>query len=249
MKLNSSRAFTLVEVLIVIAVIGLLIGLLVPALASVSAASRSTRCLSNLRQMGIAAQNYSVMYDVYPIAIRYEVVDGVFHHVSWDWVRTASQVLSPGALWNFTDHPGDVMQCPEYQGKPNFSEEYTGYNYNTGYIGGEAQPFGALGWSAVQPGVPPHACNRASQCAMFGDAGRKNQTNAYMRGPDSPYAPYSGGQAFRHDGASNVAFVDGHVGNMKTPYEGEHATDSLLAQLGFPQNGFLSNDDSAYDPR
>jgi len=46
-----SEGFTLVEVLVVIAVIGIIVGLVIPALSSVHAESHSTMCLNNLRQL------------------------------------------------------------------------------------------------------------------------------------------------------------------------------------------------------
>ena len=46
-----TRAFTIVEMLVVIAIIGALMALIVPAVASVRAEARSTECLSNLRQI------------------------------------------------------------------------------------------------------------------------------------------------------------------------------------------------------
>lgn len=49
-------AFTLVEMLVVMGVIGALMGLLLPALASVRAESKSTQCLSNLRQGHVAVE-------------------------------------------------------------------------------------------------------------------------------------------------------------------------------------------------
>ncbi len=51
-------AFTLVELLVVLAVIGLLAGLMVPGLARGRQAALGSRCVSNLRQLGLAARVY-----------------------------------------------------------------------------------------------------------------------------------------------------------------------------------------------
>jgi len=63
------RAFTLVEMLVVIAVVALLVGLLLPALAGAREAGRGAACLSNLRQMFLACRIYADEHGGYGPAI------------------------------------------------------------------------------------------------------------------------------------------------------------------------------------
>ena len=58
MSSRSRRAFTLVELLVVIGIIALLISILMPALNNARTQARTTQCLSNIRQVTIAFQMY-----------------------------------------------------------------------------------------------------------------------------------------------------------------------------------------------
>ena len=258
------RGFTLIEVIVSIAIVTVLMSLIVPGLRSVAESGRSAKCASNLRQMATAAHAYSVSWkDSYPAAILYKVSTSGMRTIAWDWEQRPDGTVAPGPLWAFTNTPTEIMQCPSFDGPSTFGNDpATGYNYNTSFIGAEGQfpllgPDGNWidGWNAARKGVPVASHRRPSETALFGDGGWKGGANKFMRAPSASVegdlgVVYGGGQAFRHRGCANCVFLDGHVEGWTQCCEGMLATQPLLHEiLGYGKNGFLTEDDSAYDPR
>jgi prepilin-type N-terminal cleavage/methylation domain-containing protein len=58
--------FTLVELLVVMAIVGILVALLLPAIQAAREAARRSQCANNLRQLGLAVQNYESVYKRLP---------------------------------------------------------------------------------------------------------------------------------------------------------------------------------------
>jgi prepilin-type processing-associated H-X9-DG protein len=238
-------AFTLTELLVIIAIIAMLAGLLLPALSGSKASSRRIQCVSNLRQMEISASLYvDDNAAFYPIAYYYQETGGVTYAVCWDMTTVYGNpdTVIPGLLWQ-GQNSVQIQQCPSFTGAANWlTDLYTGYNYNTSYIGHgqyENIPVPAKGSDALHP----------SRTVVFGDGQYAAGADKFMRAPwpnpgdENFVGRWAGTQGYRHQLLSNAAFCDGHAESLRNCYT-NNADGPENVGAG---TGFLSADNTMYD--
>jgi prepilin-type N-terminal cleavage/methylation domain-containing protein/prepilin-type processing-associated H-X9-DG protein len=238
-------AFTLTELLAVIAVIALLAGLLLPALGGSKAASKRIQCVNNLGQMGMAAHLYvDDNIDFYPIAYYDAAANGVNCFYCWDLTAILGNpnTVIPGLLWQGRTIL-QIQQCPSFTGSADWlTDPYTGYNYNTSYIGhGQDE--------SIPDPAKSSDVRRSAKTVLFGDGQYSAGADKFMRAPwpnpgDADFSGrWSGTQGFRHQKFSNAAFCDGHTESLSACYTNNADGANNVA----PGTGFLSSDNSIYD--
>jgi prepilin-type processing-associated H-X9-DG protein/prepilin-type N-terminal cleavage/methylation domain-containing protein len=202
-----ATAFTLTELLVVIAVIGVLAGLLLPVLLQAQARGRSAQCVSNLRQWGVALNLYAND-------------NGGYYPRRGQGVQPLGQI-TPAADW--------FNALPPYAGQPSFVDAVNaGHPPRPGdrsiFVCPSATPSSSgqyfLPYAMnmyLSPAIRPLPHNRLlipnpSQLAFMAD------------GPVAWSSTVPSSQAYsvqaRHSGRANVCFVDGHVASFDGAYLG-----------------------------
>lgn len=216
------RGFSLVELLVVVAIIAVLAGLMLPALARGKASAVRVRCVGSLRQLGLAWQMY--LDENAGQAFRYRGVSTNGGDVYWfGWIsRGVEGARTFDASWGVL-HPyfrgRGPEPCPGLKpGLPGLKAKATevilGYGYNL-----------QLSAPAGSAAVDLARVSRPGSLAIFADAAQVNTFQA-PASPDHPmleeffYVTTNEPTAhFRHARVGNVLFGDVHV-DAEKPADG-----------------------------
>jgi prepilin-type N-terminal cleavage/methylation domain-containing protein/prepilin-type processing-associated H-X9-DG protein len=227
-------AFTLIELVVVIAIIAVLASLLLPALSSGKAAARQAQCVDHLRQLGLAAQMY--WHDNEGETFRYlpgATNGGKLYWFGW---------LKPGAEGTREFDPAQSALQPYLHASavrlcPSFDYHSTIYKLKA------ASPTCSYGYNRHLGQRPFNMARLAcsADTALFADAAQVND----FQEPASPERPlleefyyvdaddgagYPNAH-FRHQRRANVVSCDGHVGR-EMPVPGSLDARLLAERVG-----------------
>ena len=218
----SKSAFTLIELLTVIAIIGILAAILIPVVGAVRDSARNAQCISNLRQLGVASALFENEYGHLPWGIfPPHAGDGWWPAHLMSYVEGQGKLNDQGA-WS------PVYECPSRVLPPTQPgvEHTMTYAANRGiFVVGTV----AEARLDARP-VSSEQITRPTEVVLLGDGSQRdvgdsngtfnqlpitgnprNANEPLPIGPDTD--PVSAGTwpRYRHKGKANFVFVDGHV--------------------------------------
>jgi len=212
------RAFTLIELLTVIAIVGILAAILIPVVSAARMSARNSQCTSNLRQIATAAQLWIA-----------ENKDHMPDANYWSAAETNTYSLRPYvSLRGAANQAGanGAFTCPEaYRVHPDPEQGLTEHfrTYSINIYASYTQNGNVSDDVKSNPGRLS-AIRQPSKMAFFMDGSMDNAGGAVRRyvhsgmtNPSNIWTPAkpSGLLAVHKGGRLNVAFVDGHVESLQ----------------------------------
>ncbi len=132
---SERRAFTLVELLVVISIVAIMVAMLLPALSSARDTARTVQCLSNLRQLGVLFQVYTDETNGYlpPIFIFNENGTSATNNYTKPWSIGISQTIGSYMDGGYGKARGDKlmsMHCPSRWEDTEWPSHFRFYGIN-----------------------------------------------------------------------------------------------------------------------
>jgi len=212
--LNSIKpGFTLVELLVVMAIIALLLSILMPALGKARSLTKRLVCANNLRQIDLAIRLYlNNNDDTYPSTQDPVYIDPNTGDIVWLWMgRGWRGFVEPYLDSNIDVNNPSVLFCPEDTiAKQDY--ESTSYSYSMAFYHGSEQikdmnsPAYTCGDGPFVPSIPQKSINvaRPSEKILIGE-----WNSNHLRVVEQGWFGFGGWWCWQ--GSRNFLFVDGHI--------------------------------------
>lgn len=231
---RSRAAFSLIELLTVIAVIGILAALILATLSSAEKRARQIQCINNLRQLGIGLHDFVSDHHVYPLAFNVDYPTNYPEHYVSFLSAIGMGVFEEDARHNPGWWTNGVWHCPSAYRPTNFPKKrpfFRDYGYNgygacktnspdpLGLGGHKGVPPPRPGFQSTAPPVNESEVVAPSDMIAVGDGfiggdGTIRDGVALLWRTRWVNEDYSGSTKHaysRHQGKANVVFCDGHA--------------------------------------